>query len=109
MRDDDADEAGRGAREVLHDLVDLSFVDLALPHRERSRGVDADHDDLVVPEHRREIGRDGARISRQRRDETREQVVERHIVIAGHDQPRKRQRVQERPRGGEFAIASPVA
>ena len=49
MRHDDADDAGRGTREVSHDLVDLPLVDSPLPHRKRPRRVDPDHDELVIP------------------------------------------------------------
>ena len=62
---------------------------------ERARGVDAEHRDLVVDERGLEVGVDVALVVAERAEEALPDVVERHVVVAGHHQLRHRQPVEE--------------
>ena len=87
--------------ERAHPLADqgnLFFVDPAALEGQRPRSVDADDSDLIVPVEGREVVGDEAAIIIERRQETCEEVVEWHVVVAGDDDLRPWQAFEESAR-----------
>ena len=93
---------GEGLRDLLH----LRVGDAALLEGQRSRGVDAEHGDLAIPEAGAAVGAEEALEPAERPGEATDDVVERHVVIARDDHHRRRpQPVEEGARRGELAAA----
>ena len=70
------------------------MVDPAVLEGQRARSVDAEHGDLVVEVGRLEVVGDVAFIARQGLQEAAEHVVERDVMVAGHNDLGARQGVQ---------------
>ena len=71
--------------------------------RQRARGVDADDRDLGIDERRLELGLTMRRYLPSGLQEALPDPVQRHVVIARHDDARRRQPGEERTRGLELA------
>ena len=96
---------GGTARRRSRRLPDLNGVQPAAAEGERSGAVQAERDDFRVDEHRLQIVGDEAAISGQGPEEAPCHIVERHIVIARHDQAGTRQRLKKVARLGELTGA----
>src|SRR5436305_3639609 len=81
--------------EPLAQTLDLTLVNASVLARQRARRVHARDDHLVVLVKRFEIVRDEAPEFFERSVESRKHVPERHVVVAGHDDLRMRQPVEE--------------
>lgn len=84
MRNENPDLAWRDRTEALLHEADLLLVDAPILERERARGVEAQHRDLTIFEPRAEDIVDVVPIALQRCSETSYNIVERYVVIAGH-------------------------
>jgi len=95
----------RQRREARAHALELRTVDAAVLERERTRAVQPEHGDLPVDERGLEIGADVAAVLVQRARKAREHVMQRHVVVARHDDARGRERVEERARRDELRAA----
>ena len=83
---------------------DLPRVDAAVLERERPRGVDAYDRDFVIGVKRLEVLADVALVISKRFHGAGVHVVQRHVVIAGDNNLRRRQSVQKSPRFLKLAL-----
>ena len=105
MGDDDLDDLVGQRRQRRAQTLQLLEVDAAVLDDERARGVDADDRELGVDEGRLQVGADVALVVGERPQHAREDVVERHVVVARHDDLRCRQAREEVARRGEQLAA----
>jgi len=73
----------------------LAAIDASVLEGERSSGVDAQYGDLAVGEAGLQVMADVAPIIGKRSQLSGNDVIERHIMIAGHDDFREGQRIEE--------------
>jgi hypothetical protein len=76
-------------------LPDLLLVDASVLDGQGAGGVDPEDGHLVVRVERFEVVGDVTAVLVERLEEAREDVVERDVVVARHDDLRRRQRVQK--------------
>lgn len=105
MRDDHARDVGRQVPQPLFDGLKLPDIDSTIFDGHRSRSVDAGDSDFCVGIKGFKVWVDIAFVPRQRRHGSRQDIPERNVVIARHDDLRARQEVQERPRLQKFNSA----
>src|SRR3954463_7711944 len=99
-----------GARKGFANELDLLVADAPVLERERARGVDPEHSDALELEERAKRLVNEPPVARQRREETAEHVVKRHVMIAGHAKPlviRLAQPLEEM--AGLFELLGPCA
>jgi hypothetical protein len=65
---------------------------------DRARAVEASHDHFFIDKDRFEIALDMPAVRRERAQESRREVVERHVVVAGDDELLKWQLLKKSPR-----------
>ena len=73
----------RRSREGLADEFDLLLAHPALLEGQRARGVDAEHGHTGQLDERAQAVVDEAPVTRQRRQEAAQHVVQRDVVVAG--------------------------
>ena len=106
MRHDDPHRVRRRGRQARGRARHLSLAQpAAAVKRQRPRAVQADHNHFPVLKDRLEVVRDVAAVAIERAEESGGQVEQRHIVVAGDDDLRKRQLPQEAARLNELAGA----
>jgi hypothetical protein len=76
-------------RKAFPNHRDLVMIDPPVLDRQRSRGVDPEHCDVVIFEPRAEVIVDISFIPVERRSKTCEHVIQRHIMITGDLQNRE--------------------
>jgi hypothetical protein len=96
------------APELIANLVHLVLRDAPIAQSGRSRGVDAEYGKLGIGEEWKLMGRDVAMETIERPESPPQKVVERHVVIAGHRNDRRREPVEKFACGGEFGAARPL-
>ena len=103
MGDQDASLVRRYRREAVAKHVHLVMIDPPVLDRQRPRGVDAQDRDFGILVEGTEIMADIAAIAAQRRHEAAHDIVERHVMIARHDQRLEPRGVQATKPGGGLA------
>ena len=103
-RTDGGSRANRAA--ICFDLVG---VDAAALERQRARRIDAGDGDFVVLVERCKVARHVTPETRQRCGEASHHIVERHVVVAGNHDLRRRQPVEECTRLDELAVRARAA
>ena len=99
VRHDNLDETWGHAAKMVGRAHHLHLVQPPRASRdERARGIEADDGKLLVLKRWLEIVGDEAAIRRERTGQPRDEVVERHVVIARDDNCVERQRVEKRAR-----------
>ena len=98
-----------GRRELLEQMenaAQLAPPDSSAADGERARRIRANQGDFIVDLKRREVVGHVPTVLTQRTEEPGEHVVQRHIVVAGHEQLRLRQGVEECAGGLELPRTS---
>ncbi len=78
------------------------MIDAAVLESERARGVDAEHGDLVVDEYGFELVANEATVLFERAEAALPDAMERHVVVAGNDETRRRKAIEKGSCGLEF-------
>ena len=102
-------DIGRCPAQALSCPADLQRVQPATAESQRPGAVQADRDHLFIREDRLHILGDKPAIARQRPQEARGDVVERHVVIPGDDQAGKPKGLEKRVGIGELARGARAA
>ena len=105
MRHDDLQHRLAERSEQPMDLGHLLLVDAATLEGQRARRVDADNGDLVIDERGREVAPEVALELAERAQEALPDAVERHVVVAGHDDHRRVDAGEEFARQAELGGA----
>ena len=102
--DEHAQATVAGGREPALERVDVGAGDTAVRGR-GARGVDAPHHEHVVDVRWRQVVVDHPAVAPKRREESADEVIQRHVVVAGHHQPRRGQLVEEAASSRELRSA----
>ena len=94
MRDHDFDVSRYGC-ESRPQLLQLTPIDPAVLAGKRARSIDPRHGDLIINIEWLEVIRDPAPEPVELAEQPGKNVAQRHIMIAGHDNFRKRDRIQK--------------
>jgi hypothetical protein len=97
------DTLGEGA-EALADLLDLRPRDAAVLERPGARGVHAHHREVLAVMERRQIGREVPAVVVHGPREPRQDIPQRHVVVAGDDDDHPREAVEEGAGGAELPL-----
>jgi hypothetical protein len=95
VRDENLNDPRINAAEKTSCMVDLSIADTAVGESEGSCRVHSENDDLLILICRPQIIRDVLAVIRQRPEKPREHVVQRNIVVSGHNDLRIRNRLEK--------------
>lgn len=105
VRDHDPRDLRRDMAEPLAKMRDLAPRHASPLESTRMRRVDPHDGDLVVGVERLEVAADVAAVVGQRKHETGENIVKRHVVVAGDDDQRARESLEELARLPKLAAA----
>src|SRR5919112_6860952 len=104
MGHDNFGHAAEGAEPLLH-TRNLARVDPPAFESCRTRGIDSQYRDLRIAVKWFKVIADVTPVSGKLQGEAREDVIQRNVVIAGHDNFRKQYGIQEFPRGDKLFLA----
>ena len=95
MRDNDLGDTFAQRREAAPHARQLVFADPPSLERQRARGVDAQYRNLIVGKERLQVASNVAPVFVERLQHSAEHIVQLHIMIAGHHDLRRWQRVEK--------------
>ena len=108
MGDDNFDVCRRQGRKSGAQFCELLAIDPAVLARKRASRVDAGDGDLIVDIERLEVLGDETPETVELAKQSREDVVQRHVVISWNNDFRERDRIQECARFQELCCARPL-